>query len=122
MPAEGYVQTQCARRVGFEMEALGGTKVVLYTDKGLVQTGVAEMVIKAIKSSSLELVGVYDKIVQDARIDLINATGDPGLAERTKAYFQAHGLTVAQVAQGKDLLGAAGSSTELATPTPCAIW
>jgi len=58
--------------LGFEMEKLGGTKVVLYTDKGLVQAGVAEMVIEAIKASSLELVGVYDKIVQDARLDLIN--------------------------------------------------
>ena len=58
--------------LGFEMEKLGGTKVVLYTDKGLVQAGVAQMVIEAIKASSLELVGVYDKIVQDARIDLIN--------------------------------------------------
>jgi len=58
--------------LGFEMEKLGGTKVVLYTDKGLVQAGVAEMVIEAIKASRLELVGVYDKIVQDARLDLIN--------------------------------------------------
>ena len=58
--------------LGFEMGNLGGTKVVLYTDKGLVQAGVAEMVIEAIKASSLELVGVYDKIVQDARLDLIN--------------------------------------------------
>ncbi len=58
--------------LGFEMEKLGGTKVVLYTDKGLVQAGVASMVIEAIKASNLELVGVYDKIVQDARIDLIN--------------------------------------------------
>jgi alcohol dehydrogenase class IV len=58
--------------LGFEMEKLGGTKVVLYTDQGLVQAGVAEMVIKAIEASSLQLVGVYDKIVQDARIDLIN--------------------------------------------------
>ena len=58
--------------LGFEMEKLGGTKVLLYTDKGLVQAGVAEMVIKAIEESELELVGVYDKIVQDARLDLIN--------------------------------------------------
>ena len=58
--------------LGFEMEKLGGTKAVLYTDKGLVQAGVAEMIIEAIKASSLELVGVYDKIVQDARLDLIN--------------------------------------------------
>ncbi|MGA2332474.1 MAG: iron-containing alcohol dehydrogenase [Syntrophales bacterium] len=58
--------------LGFEMEKLGGKKVVLYTDKGLIQAGVADMVIEAIKASSLELVGVYDKIVQDARLDLIN--------------------------------------------------
>lgn len=58
--------------LGFEMEKLGGTKVVLYTDKGLVQAGVAQMVIEAIKASSLELVGVYNKIVQDARLELIN--------------------------------------------------
>jgi len=58
--------------LGFEMEKLGGTKVALYTDKGLVQAGVTDMVIEAIKASSLKLVGVYDKIVQDARLDLIN--------------------------------------------------
>ncbi|MFH1080191.1 MAG: iron-containing alcohol dehydrogenase [Pseudomonadota bacterium] len=58
--------------LGFEMQKLGGTKVVLYTDKGLVQAGVAQMVIEAIKASSLELAGIYDRIVQDARIDLIN--------------------------------------------------
>ncbi len=58
--------------LGFEMQKLGGAKVVLYTDKGLVQAGVAQMVIEAIQSSSLELVGVYDKIVQDARLELIN--------------------------------------------------
>jgi alcohol dehydrogenase class IV len=58
--------------LGFEMEKLKGTKALLYTDKGLVEAGVAQMVIEAIKASSLELVGVYDKIVQDARLDLIN--------------------------------------------------
>ena len=59
--------------LGFEMEKLGGTKAVIYTDKGLIQAGVADMVIEAIKSSSLKLVGIFDKIVQDARLDLINS-------------------------------------------------
>ncbi len=58
--------------LGFEMEKLGGTKVALFTDQGLVQAGVAGMVIEAIEGSSLKLAGVYDRIVQDARIDLIN--------------------------------------------------
>jgi len=58
--------------IGFEMIQLGGTKVVIYTDKGLVNAGVADMVIEAVKGSDLELVGVFDDIVQDARIDIIN--------------------------------------------------
>jgi alcohol dehydrogenase class IV len=59
--------------LGFEMEKLGGTKAVVFTDKGLVNAGVTAMVIEAIESSNLQLAGVFDSIVQDARIDLINA-------------------------------------------------
>jgi alcohol dehydrogenase class IV len=58
--------------VGFEMAQLGGTKVVIYTDKGLVGAGVAQMLIDAVGKSELQLVGVFDSILQDARIDIIN--------------------------------------------------
>lgn len=60
------------KEVGYEMSQLGGTKVVIYTDKGLVNAGVAEMIIEAVRDSDLELVGVFDKIIQDAQIDIIN--------------------------------------------------
>ena len=56
----------------YEMELLGGTRVAVFTDRGVVEAGVAEMVIEEIRSSSLELAGVFDNIVQDARIDIIN--------------------------------------------------
>ncbi|MBU1180595.1 MAG: iron-containing alcohol dehydrogenase [Proteobacteria bacterium] len=58
--------------IGFEMNALGGKKVVIITDKGIVNAGVAGMVVKEIEKSELELVGIFDSIVQDARIDIIN--------------------------------------------------
>jgi alcohol dehydrogenase class IV len=58
--------------IGFEMGELGGTKAVIYTDKGLVNAGVAEMVAEAVRNSDLELVGIFDEIVQDARIEVIN--------------------------------------------------
>ena len=58
--------------VGFEMGELGGTKAVIYTDKGLVNAGVAEMVAEAVRNSDLELAGIFDEIVQDARIEIIN--------------------------------------------------
>ncbi len=58
--------------IGFELGELGGTKVVIYTDKGIVNAGVAEMVAEAVRNSDLELVGIFDEIVQDARIQVIN--------------------------------------------------
>jgi alcohol dehydrogenase class IV len=59
--------------VGYEMAQLGGKKVVIFTDKGLVAAGVAEMVAEEVRKSELELAGIFDSIVQDARIDIINA-------------------------------------------------
>jgi alcohol dehydrogenase class IV len=59
--------------VGFEMSQLGGKKAVIYSDKGLVAAGVVEMVAEEVRKSDLELAGVFDSIVQDARIDIINA-------------------------------------------------
>ncbi len=58
--------------IGFEMEQLGGKRVAVYTDRGLMSAGVADMVIDEVKKSNLDLVGVFDRIIQDARIDLIN--------------------------------------------------
>ena len=58
--------------LGFEMGQLGGTRAVIITDKGVVNAGVTQMVADAMKKSGLELVGIFDNIVQDARIDLIN--------------------------------------------------
>ncbi|MFZ4437194.1 MAG: iron-containing alcohol dehydrogenase [Syntrophales bacterium] len=58
--------------VGFEMLQLGGTQALLFTDKGLVEAGVAEMVMEAVRKSDLKLAGVFDNVPQDARIDVIN--------------------------------------------------
>ncbi len=58
--------------VGFEMLKLGGKKAVIYTDKGLVAAGIAEMVAEKVRNSDIELAGIFDAIIQDARIDIIN--------------------------------------------------
>jgi len=58
--------------VGYEMGQLGGTKAVIFTDQGIVKAGVCDMVAEEVKKSDLKLVGIFDSIVQDARIDIIN--------------------------------------------------
>lgn len=60
------------KEVGFEMSQLGAKKVLLFTDKGLVDAGIADMILKAAADSELEVAGVFDAIIQDARIDIIN--------------------------------------------------
>ena len=47
--------------VGFEMDQLGGSKVVIYTDKGIVSAGVCEMVAEELKKSDIELVGILER-------------------------------------------------------------
>ncbi len=58
--------------VGYEMGQFGGTKAVIFTDQGIVKAGVCDMVADEVKKSDLKLVGIFDSIVQDARIDIIN--------------------------------------------------
>ncbi len=60
------------RELAFEMEQLGGRNVLIVTDKGLVQAGVAEMAAEEVRKSDLDLVGIFDNIVQDARLENIN--------------------------------------------------
>ena len=60
------------RELGYEMSQLGGSKAVIYTDKGLVKAGITEMIAEEVRKSDVELVGVFENIVQDARIGPIN--------------------------------------------------
>ncbi len=60
------------RELGYEMSQLGGNRVVIITDKGLVKAGIADMVAEAVAKSDLELAGIFDNIVQDARLENIN--------------------------------------------------
>jgi alcohol dehydrogenase len=60
------------RELGYEMGQLRGSKVVIFTDEGVIKAGVAEMVAEEVRNSDLQLVGIFDQILQDARIDNIN--------------------------------------------------
>lgn len=58
--------------VAFELQQLGATRVAMFTDRGVVSAGVADLVADRIRDSELELVGIFDDIVQDARMENIN--------------------------------------------------
>ncbi len=58
--------------VGYEMGQLGGKKVMIFTDRGVREAGVTEMVVAAARKGGLQIAGIFDAILQDARIDIIN--------------------------------------------------
>lgn len=53
------------------IQGLGGKRVILFTDKGLVQAGVAAQILDLFKGieEHVELVGVFDEIEQDAKAE-----------------------------------------------------
>lgn len=60
------------REVGFELKQLGGSRVAVYSDRGVIAAGVVQLIVEEIQRSGLSFVGIFDNIQQDARIDNIN--------------------------------------------------
>ncbi len=58
--------------VAYEMRQLGGKKALIFTDRGVQKAGVTEMVVTAAHNAGLQVAGIFDDILQDARIEIIN--------------------------------------------------
>ncbi len=54
------------------MKARGAEKIIIFTDVGVKNAGIVDMIAGPLKDSSLDLVGVYDGFIQDARTAQIN--------------------------------------------------
>lgn len=58
--------------IAFELGQMGVDKPFVITDTGLAQAGVLHQVMSALESSGVEPAGIFDNVVQDARIENIN--------------------------------------------------
>lgn len=110
------------KEVGFEMTQLGGTRVLLFTDKGLVNAGVAEMLIQAIRKSDLQLVGVFDGILQDARIDIINAGAKFYRENKADCMIALGGGSVMDTAKAVNILVGKGEDDFAPLAAQAALW
>jgi alcohol dehydrogenase class IV len=66
--------------VGVEVESLGGSRALVVTDKGVVEAGLAEVVVKAL---GRRCAGVFDRCVQDSGVHIVNEAA--ALARELKA-------------------------------------
>ncbi|MDD3472160.1 MAG: iron-containing alcohol dehydrogenase, partial [Syntrophaceae bacterium] len=60
------------KELAFELSQLGGSNVVLFTDKGVSKAGISQKIVEQISNSELKLAGIFDNIQQDARMTNIN--------------------------------------------------
>ena len=56
----------------FELGELGAKRLVIFTDRGVVDAGILDYVKEALEGSEVEIVGVFDRIQQDALVSVIN--------------------------------------------------
>lgn len=108
--------------VAFELEQLGAAKVVMFTDKGLAEAGVAEMVAGEVRKSSLELAGIFDNIVQDARIENINQGADYYRSTGADSMVVVGGGSVMDAAKAINILVGEGADDFRPFAEQAALW
>ena len=110
------------RELGYEMAQLGGSKVVIFTDEGLIKAGVAEMVAKEVRDSDLQLVGIFDKILQDARINNINEAAEFYRSKGADAMVAVGGGSVMDTAKAVNTLIGSGEEDFQPLAEQAGLW
>ena len=86
------------KEIGIEVEALGGTRAVVVTDRGVVEAGLAGEVEEAL---GRKYVGTFDGAVQDSGFHIVN--------EGAKFAREAGADTIVSVGGGSSIDTAKGS-------------
>lgn len=70
MPAKLVFGPGCAGQAGEQLKMLGGSKVLLVTDKGVLQAGVLESVIDGLKTAGVKY-AIYDRVEPNPTIQCV---------------------------------------------------
>lgn len=95
-------------QVTAELEKLGATDSVLFTDKGLVSAGVAGMMSAAFEGSSVKLLGTFDAIEQDAKLSVINRAAEFARSLGARGLVALGGGSVMDTVKGVNYLLSTG--------------
>jgi aldehyde dehydrogenase (NAD+) len=83
--------------VGQEVDALKCSKAFLMTDKGVVDAGLAERVVKALGK---KLVGTYDKCIQDSSLHIVNEAAEIARGKGADVLVSVGGGSVIDTTKG----------------------
>lgn len=100
------------------MKELGGKRWIVITDKGVVHAGVVDKVLEALDGpNDLEVVYVFDEVLQDARMSLVNKAAKIAREHAADGILAIGGGSVLDSAKGVKMLLASGL-TDIAQTVP----
>jgi alcohol dehydrogenase class IV len=90
--------------LAFELGQLGAKKPLVVTDKGLVQAGIAKQVLQELENSGVQCAGLFDRVLQDARMDKINEAAQFYRDKRADSLIAIGGGSVLDTAKALNIL------------------
>ena len=76
VPGKVICAEQCVDSIGTEMDNIGGSKVLVVTDEGVENAGLAGKVIEGMNSGSAEVVGVFNEVPPNSEIQVVQRCYD----------------------------------------------
>ncbi|MFH1117327.1 MAG: iron-containing alcohol dehydrogenase [Pseudomonadota bacterium] len=108
--------------IGFELGQMGASRVAVFTDRGVRDAGVTDLVAEAVRNSDLELVGIFDDILQDARIDNINRGAEFYRSKAADSMVAVGGGSVMDAAKSVNILIGEGADDFRPFAEQGALW
>ncbi|WP_026961398.1 iron-containing alcohol dehydrogenase [Alicyclobacillus herbarius] len=100
------------------MKELGGKRWIVITDKGVVNAGVVDQVLSALDGpNDLQVVYVFDEVLQDARMSLVNKATKIAREYSADGILAVGGGSVLDTAKGVKMLLTSGF-TDIAQTVP----
>ncbi len=105
MPARLVFGPEAAKRAGVELRGLGGTKVLVVTDKGIVKAGLLEGILESLQKAELPY-AIYDEVEPNPSI---------GCVEKAVALYRSAGCDCLLAVGGGSSMDTAKATGVLAT-------
>ena len=108
--------------IAFELEQLGASRPLVITDKGVAGAGIADQVVQKLEKSGLGIAGLYDNVLQDARIENINSAAEFYRDVRADSLIALGGGSVLDTAKAVNILIGMGVDDFKPLADQAALW
>lgn len=104
VPGKVICAEHCVDSVGMEMDKVGGTKVLVVTDKGVEKAGIADAVIAGMESGTAEIVGTFDDVPPNSEVKVVQACFDMAKGLGADSIISVGGGSAIDTAKGAAIL------------------